>query len=163
MCTNFEVVPLGNPCLVGGDFAHLCPGLTVCGSLKQQLRPSERAAGHVHLADGETALDRLILTGNFDVKVLTGQAEIILSFVQLVAIHGADLLIAIAAGLEVIKGHLTVGVSRTIRDLVAFGVKEPIHHTNKRLLGVGVNLQDLDASGDQLVLTGDFQHLSVLI
>ena len=32
---NLEVSPLGDTGLVSSDFAYLCPGLTVCGSLQQ--------------------------------------------------------------------------------------------------------------------------------
>ena len=111
----------------------------------------------------KTALDRLILTGDLDVEVLAGQTEIILGFVQLVAIHGTDFLIRVFSGVEIIEDPLAVGVSRTIRDLVAFGVKKPIYHTAQRLISISVHLQNFDAAGDQLVLTGDFQHLPVLV
>ena len=109
------------------------------------------------------SLDRLILAGNFDVEVLAGQAEIVLGIVQLVAIHGADLLIRILSGLEIIEDQLAVGVSRTIHNLVARTIKEPVGDACQRLLGVSVHLENFDAAGDQLVLTSNFQNLPVLI
>lgn len=161
--TDLEVSPLCDTGLINRDFAHLCPVLTVRRSLQQQLRTGERTAGNIHLADGEASLDRLILAGNFDVEVLAGQAEIVLGIVQLVAIHGADLLIRILSGLEIIEDQLAVGVSRTIHNLVARTIKEPVGDACQRLLGVSVHLENFDAAGDQLVLTSNFQNLPVLL
>ena len=93
-------------------------------------------------------------------EIFAGQAEFVPGVVQQIAAYGADLLISVLSGLQVGEGHLAVTIGGAIRDLVAVGVEEPVHHTGQRLSGFGVYLQDLDAALGQCVgtLLGDVQR-----